>query len=851
MRGSLFSFARMSGVSLLWRQRHAFSLRLLLCSLVVAVTAVMTIVSVSDVLKKSLAGASSTFMAGDRQLTSPREVPEAWLQKAQDLGLTNALSVEFTTMMSAVASEKSATMEAGQTAFQLVTVKAVDSAYPLKGVLEIAEPGKQAVRQVQGGPEPGRAWLQTRLFNLMHLDAAQEVRLGEYTFAASAELRQEPDVSFQLAGLAPRVMISYQDLARTAVIQPGSRVKWRYYFAGDEVAIEAFEQWLKPQLVSSQKWQSLREGRPAISGALAKADSYLLLGGSLSVLLAALAIAISARQFAIEQTDQVAIIKALGMSGQQLTQRYCVELVLLACVCILVGSLLGVMSLNAWLAVMRQQSDVIAAEGWVIPPVRSIWLAVGTVGIFLLAFAYPQLARLQATPPMRVLRQNLSNEGGFRALVPLMATFGVLGLLYWYGRDLGLLLILLMGLVLVFLLVAAVHSVLLAFGERVGLGRLRAGSAFKLTLQGLLRRRRQTVVQLSVFTIALFLFSALYLTRTGLINDWQAQLPEDAPNHFLINIAPDAVDEVQAFLAEQDIAATAMYPMVRGRLSHINGVDVKVAVTKDVGALNRELNLSWASELPEDNRIEQGRWWSDAPEAVDGVSVESELADKLGLILGDRLTFAMPGQSIDAVVTSIRSVQWDSMRPNFYMMFPEHRLQPFPTTYITAFYLSPEQKSRINAFSRTFPTVSVLEMDRLIAKIKTIVDQVSVMVELILGFVLLASLLVLAALVAASREGRAHEAVILRTFGATKTLLHRIQLYEFFCIGLLAAMVAVVGAELSVYLLKQRIFEGHFHPALGYWVVMPLVSASILACFGYLQTRKIPEISPMRVLRGS
>lgn len=839
------SGARMSGVSLLWRQRRAFSLRLLLSSLLVAVMAVVTIVSVSDVLKQSLAGASSTFMAGDRQLTSPREIPEGWLDQAEALGLRQALSVEFTTMLSARATE------AEETAYQLVTVKAVDANYPLKGELEVAEPGGENVTQVQGGPDTGQVWLQSRLFNLLKLGPGQNVTIGEYAFAAGAELRQEPDVSFQLAGLAPRVMISFADLERTQVIQPGSRVKWRYYFAGEKAAVEQYEAWLKPQLVSSQKWQSLREGRPAISGALAKADSYLLLGGSLSVLLAALAIAISARQFSIEQTDQVAIIKALGMPGHQLTRRYCTELVVLAIICIVLGSILGWISLNIWLAVMRQQSDVIAAGTWVFPPLRSLWLAVGTVGIFLLAFAYPQLAKLQGTPPMRVLRQSATNEGGFRFGVSLTAFAGVLALLYWYGRDFTLLLILLLGLALVFVLVAFLHFCLLRLVERFMIHQMPPGSAFKLTLQGLLRRRSQTVVQLSVFTIALFLFSALYLTRTGLINDWQAQLPEDAPNHFLINIAPDAVSDVQKFLASEQISTTDLYPMVRGRLSHINGVDVKVAVTKDVGALNRELNLSWASELPADNRIEQGHWWDQLPEATDGVSIESELAEKLGVIVGDRLTFAMPGQSIDAVVTSIRSVQWDSMRPNFYMMFPEARLRDFSATYITAFYLAPEYKNKINAFTRSFPTVSVLEMDRLIAKIKTIVEQVSLMVELILGFVLLASLLVLAALVAASRGGRMHEAVILRTFGAPKNLLHQVQLYEFFCIGLLSALVAVIGAELSVYLLKQRIFEGAFRPALLYWVVMPLVSALLLAWFGYLQTRRIPEISPMRVLRGS
>ena len=829
--------------SLLWRQRHAFSLRLLFISMLVAVMAVSTIVSVSDLLKRSLAGASSTFMAGDRQLTSPREVPQEWLVEAENLGLKRALSVEFTTMMSAQDAK-------GETRFQLVRVKAVDEAYPLKGVLEIAEPDTGVGLEVAQGPTDGSVWLQSRLFPLLEVELGQGVQIGEHTFQAQSELLQEPDVSFQLAGLAPRVMIPLGDLEKTRVIQPGSRVKWRYYFAGSDQAIDRFENWLKPKLVSSQKWQSLREGRPAISSALAKADSYLLLGGSLSVLLAALAIAISARQFSLEQTDQVAIIKALGLPGHQVVRKYLFELVGLAVFCVALGLILGVISLNVWVGVLSGESEHISAEGVAWLPVRAIFLAVGTVAIFLLAFAYPQLEGLQRTPPMRVLRQSAGNEGQGRYLVPLFAVLGIIGLLYWYGRDLVMLGILLLGLASVFCLVSLVHYVLLRFIEGGVLQRLSSGSPVRMTLQGLLRRRRHTIVQLSVFTIALFLFSALYLTRTGLIRDWQAQLPEDAPNHFLINIAPFAVDDIRSYLAEQSIETTDLYPMVRGRLSHINGVDVKVAVTKDVGALNRELNLSWAESLPEDNKIEQGRWWNEGAAAPDGVSIEAELAEKLGVILGDRLTFAMPGQSIDAVVTSIRSVQWDSMRPNFYMMFPADRLKPFPATYITAFHLPPAQKNKINDLSKRYPTVSVLEMDALIEKIKSIVDQVSVMVELILGFVLLASLLVLAALVAVSRGSRIQESVILRTFGASRELLHRIQLYEFFILGLLSALVALLGAEVAVYLLKQRIFEGGFRPSYVFWAAMPVLTAILLSWFGYLQTRRIPEISPMRVLRG-
>lgn len=830
--------------SVLWRQRHAASLRVLFVAMILAVAAVSAIVSISEILQNSLTKASSTFMAGDRQLTSPRQVSEEWLEKAESLGLQQALSVEFTTMLRTDASTETPR-------FQLVTVKAVDGAYPLKGQLDIKRPDALQEEKVSAGPSAGQVWMQARLFSLLALTDGGRVHIGDAVFETDSELVQEPDVSFQLGGLTPRVMIAYEDLEKTAVVQAGSRVKWRYYFAGQDDAIETFESWIKPQIVSSQRWQSIKEGRPAISSALGKADHYLLLGGSLAVLLAALAVAISARQFALEQYDRVAIMKVLGMTGRTLLARYLNELLFLGAVAIGIGGLLGMVSVNAWVAWVAQESEFIVYTGWQLLPLRSFWLSVGTVLIFLVSFAYPQLWHLKQTPPMRVLRRADSDSAFSGRIAQLLAVFGVLLLLYWYGRDAQLLLILLLGVAGVSVLVALVHTGLLKGVAKPLKGALSLGSAMQLTVSGLLRRRRQTIVQLTVVTLSLFLFASLYLVRTGLIRDWQAQLPEDAPNHFLINIAPEEISDVGGFLESNGLESSGIYPMVRGRLSHINGVDVKVAVTKDVGALNRELNLSWTEMLPEDNEIEAGSWWPElGQDGATGVSIESELAERLEVGMGDSLTFAMPGESFDAVITSVRTVQWDSMRPNFYMLFPKGRLSPYPVSYISSFYLPGESKDVLNSFSERFPTVSILELDGLITKIKSIVAQVSQMIELLLSFILLSALLVLAALVTASRDDRVNEATIFRVLGASRDRLFKVQCIEFICIGMIAGAVSLVGAELCVALLKQQVFEGGFHPDPLFWFAFPLASALILATFGLWQTRGIADTSPMRILRS-
>ena len=466
-----------------------------------------------------------------------------------------------------------------------------------------------------------------------------------------------------------------------------------------------------------------------------------------------------------------------------------------------------------------------------------------TALVSLFAFAYPPIRRLRNVPAMRVLRSQPGESG--REAIPdlVIAVVAIFGLVWMYAREVSLVLSLL---ALLLGTLGLLGWLMVTTLRRISGG----GNAWRLALVGLYRHRRASLSQIAVFAMTLMLAATLILVRTSLLDDWQSQLPEDTPNHFLINIAPEAVDEVDAFWAERGHPLEKLYPMVRGRLTELNGKPVKEAVTKDerVGALNRELNLTWMEELPEDNGIVAGQWFTNGQ--TDGVSIEAELAGKLGVEVGDELGFTIGSEKITETVTSVRTVQWDSMKPNFYMAFPPGGgLEDMPATWITAFYLPADLKSQLNDFSRRFPTVSVLEIDHVIERIQEIVRQVTQAIEAILALILAAALVVMAAVVSATMQDRQREGALLRTLGGRQTLLVRSTMLEFALLGFFAGILGVAAAEGAVWALQFRMFEGEFRWHWQTILPIPLFSALVLALFGRWQLKPVLSVSPMLLLR--
>lgn len=845
------------------RQVHSASIRLLFLSLVTAVLSVTTIMLVSDMLKRSLTNSATNFIAGDRQLVSPRALNLEWLEQAEQLGLQHAKSLEFSSML--YANEQ----------FQLVSVKAVDQRYPLKGELLIENNDGLRVSAKQG-PEDEQVWMHKRLFSLFGLSAGDTVSIGDMDFVASNELAQEPDAGFQLAALAPRVMMRADDVEKTGVIQPGSRVTWRYYFVGAELAIRSYEKWLLPKLDPSQKWQGVKEGRPAIQDALEKAETYLLLGGSLAVLLACIAVAMASRQFALGQIDSVAIMKTLGVKSSKIIAHFSIQLVFLGLVSSLIGLVLGAVIAFVLQDLLSALMPELQWPVWSMQSARVILLALGTVFISLIGFALPQFFQLRKVSPMRVLRQEKMNAIAWSWQSSGISILAIFLLLYGYSQNLTLVLGLLFSVLALFAILIFFSWLLYQLFGRKFAESLKLGSVLRQSILNLLRRPWHTLIQLGVFSMTLLLFCIIFIARESLVDNWQGQLPENTPNHFLINVAPSDLNALEHTLEAKKIETSGLYPMVRGRLSHINDVPVKVAVTKDVAALNRELNLTWSRTLPEDNRIIAGAWWEDdenkfsaqsvdkaipeekplpeyttqAGEALVKVSVEEKLAGKLGLGLGDELRFSIGGEVLDAQIGSIRSVQWDSMRPNFYMMFDEGAIEHFPSTYITSFHATKDQKPILNELGKQFPTVSILELDQLVDKLRSIIHQVSQMIEMILVFIVLAALLVISALINATMGERAREAALMRTLGVKARFISLVQFLEFGLMGWIAAWLGLICAEAVMWGIQIKLFDFTYEPHYKLWLYLPIISTVVIGFVSYLHIRHVPRTSPMEILRA-
>ena len=812
-----------------WRERDV---RVVLSALIIAVATVATIALFASQLQRTLVSSASSFLAADRQLEAEngRPIPEGWMQEAEQRGLETARMVEFSTMV----------FGAGN--FQLVSVKAVNNAYPLRGEVEYQE-GAEAPRQtVAHGPAPGEVWINPRLLRLLELELGDTLDVGNQGVIISGLLVREPDGGFNMSALAPRVMMHVDDVGATGVIQEGSRVEYVYLFAGEEALLDDYYGWLQPRLEPSHEWEGVRDGE-TFSRSLERAERFLLLGGSLAVMLAAVAVAVASRQYALSQRDTVALLKTLGVRSQGIGRLYLRRLALWGIVGA-VGGLLVALPLY-WL-LSSVLGDVLERQiDYQIDP-NALAPALLTALVSLFAFAYPPIRRLRNVPAMRVLRSQPGESG--REAIPdlVIAVVAIFGLVWMYAREVSLVLSLLGGLALLLGTLGLLGWLMVTTLRRISGG----GNAWRLALVGLYRHRRASLSQIAVFAMTLMLAATLILVRTSLLDDWQSQLPEDTPNHFLINIAPEAVDEVDAFWAERGHPLEKLYPMVRGRLTELNGKPVKEAVTKDerVGALNRELNLTWMEELPEDNGIVAGQWFTNGQ--TDGVSIEAELAGKLGVEVGDELGFTIGSEKITETVTSVRTVQWDSMKPNFYMAFPPGGgLEDMPATWITAFYLPADLKSQLNDFSRRFPTVSVLEIDHVIERIQEIVRQVTQAIEAILALILAAALVVMAAVVSATMQDRQREGALLRTLGGRQTLLVRSTMLEFALLGFFAGILGVAAAEGAVWALQFRMFEGEFRWHWQTILPIPLFSALVLALFGRWQLKPVLSVSPMLLLR--
>jgi putative ABC transport system permease protein len=827
-------FARLFSLAArqLLRDARAGELRVLFFALLVAVAASSAIGYFSARLNDAMLLRASEFLAADLRLSGSSQASQEQIDAGLKLGLDHAQAVEFSSVVAAA------------DGIQLASVKAANSLYPLRGELRsAAEP--YAAEEVGSGPRPGEVWAEARLMVALNLKIGDELEIGAKTLRLSRVLTYDPDTAGDFYSLTPRVLMHLDDLAATEVVQPGSRVRFRELWRGDTETLAAYRQAVEADLEPNQRLEDARDGNRQVGGALGRAERYLNLASLAAVLLAGVAVALSAARFAARRFDASALLRCLGLSRHEALALFGLQLALLGLIASMLGALLGWAGQHVLFYLLRGliPDDLPPADLW--PALAG--MATGLVA--LAGFALPPLAALGRVPPLRVLRRDMLPVPASSWLV-YGAALVALGLIMWrLSLDLQLTLALLGGGLLAALLLGG----LLLLGLQ-SLRRLlqRAVLPWRLGLGQLLRHPLAAAGQSLAFGLILLAMALIALLRGELLDTWQDQLPEDAPNHFALNVLPAERDAFAARLAELSPHPAPLYPVVPGRLIMINDEPVRQLVTKESRgerAIQRDLSLTWAERLPSDNLITAGRWWG-AEHASDlpSVSVEAELAESLQLKLGDRLRFNVGGIEREAQVTSLRQVDWDSFQPNFYMIFEPQTLQDLPATYLTSFYLPPGQDAELIKLSRAFPSVTLLQVDALLAQLRSILAQVTLAIEYVLLFVLAAGITVLLAGLQATLDERIRQGALLRALGAERKLLISARRAEFGLLGAAAGLLAALGCELVSFLLYRYAFDMSWQPH-PWLLLLPVIGALLIGLAGVLGTRRALNASPLSVLR--
>lgn len=819
------------------REWKAGELSVLLLALVIAIASHTAIGHFTTRISGAMAANANDIIGGDLALVGSRPADASILQRAAQLGLRVAHAVQFSSVISA------------NDEILLVGVKAVDDGYPLKGSLKIADELYGPTQSVQTGPAAGEAWVESRVMRALQLQPGAPIELGKTRLAAGRILAFEPDRGRNFYSFTPRVLISTQDLEKTGILQPASRVWYRYMFAGAQQPIAEYRAWLESRLPPGQHVHGLGDERPDVADALDKAQQYMGLAGLVALLLAAVAIAGSGRHYSERHYDTSALLRCMGCRQRNIVVIYLVQLLLLA----LVGGLLG--NGIGWLA----QAGLLAAISGLLPeniaPAEWSTFHSGMVLAFvvLIGFTLPSVLRLKSVSPQRVLRNDLAPlpvpawlvYGGAAALVAMMMWYYTGNLVLTAGMLGGVASVLAVAALLTGALFHLLNALLPGLPVKI-----RAG------LRNLVRRRRAAAVQTMAFGLTIMAMLVVVFIRTELLDDWQNAIPEDAPNHFVLNIQKSERAAYAHYLEDHRINGGQLYPVVRGRLTRLNGKPMVAHVSKEGGrkegghdeSLQRDLNLTWSATLPPDNEIVAGQWWpDDADEPL--ASVESELAQRLNINLGDRLTLFTGEQEWQARVASIRRVQWDNFKPNFYMVFSPGALDHLPATWINSFHLDDRDKGKLVGLVKRFPSITLLEVDAILSQIKNIIHQVTLAVEAILGFVLAAGVVVTLAAIRASMHERMREGALLRTLGAGRALLRQNQWSEFAGMGLLSGMFGVLGAEIINAILYRRVFELDYAPAWWAWLVIPLVSALLIGFAGVTSSSRVLRQSPIASLR--
>ena len=817
------------------RDWRAGELRLLAAALVIAVAAVTSVGFLVDRIRIGLERDATQLLGADVVLSSDRPIGEAQRHSARSAGLRLAETVTFPSM---AISEKDADATA------LAAVKAVSDGYPLRGRVRVAAARDGADAPAENVPQPGTVWADAQVLNDLRIDVGDRLRLGESAFTVARIITLEPDRGAQFINFAPRVMVNLADLPATQLIQSGARVTYRLLAAGEPAAVRTVSNSLQRSLDRGQQIESLEGGRPEMQRTLERAERFLALVALLAAMIAAVAVAVASRRFSLRHLDSCAMMRCLGLAQRDIFQLFALEFVYIGLAACAIGMLAGFV----FHFVLVSALGSLITTHLPLPSLAPALQAGATGLVLLLGFSLPPLAQLRAVPPLRVLRKDVGAPTSRALAGYLVGLAGFLLLVVWAAGDLKVGALTAGGFAIgVVLFAASAWGALQLLAPLRSLGRL--GVAWRFALAAVQRRPMAAVVQLIALAVGIMALLLLTVVRTDLVGAWRAAAPPDAPNRFIINIQPDQTQAVERRLREAGIADAPLHPMIRGRLVAINGKAIgpeNFASERAQRLVDREFNLTYGDVRPSHNPIVGGRWF--APEAAE-LSIEQGIAQRLGINLGDELTFDIAGNRVSARATSLRKVNWDSLRANFFIIMPSRLLADQPKSYITAFHLPAGKGTLATELVREMPNLTVLDMSAIFRQVQAVLDQVIAAIEFLFLFTLAAGVLVLYAALAATFDERVREAGLLRALGASRQQLSRAQAAEMICLGALAGLLAACAAAAVAWALARFAFELDY--TVAPWVFVAGIGGGIACALagGWLGLRNVLKSPPLATLR--
>jgi putative ABC transport system permease protein len=730
---------------------------------------------------------------------------------------------------------------------QLTSLRAVSEKYPLRGRVMLSDEPFGAAQPAHGNPARGEVWPDSRLAAALGAAIGTELNIGARTFRVSRILVTRPDQGATFLELAPSLIMNEEDLDSTQLMQPGSRIRLAQLFAGPRAEVASFKEWLEANKKKSEEIEDVADSAPQIKSAIDRSARFLSIASLVAVLLCAIAVAMAARRYVHRHLDSVALLKTLGATRGFTLIVSMTQLTLVGLLAAILGSVLG-FGAQAWL--VKALAGLLRGD---LPPPSLAPLGIGflTAIVVLGGFALPPLLQLSRTPALRVLRRDIGPPQPLVILAFGPAVLAIAFLIYWVLRDQRTAVAFVLGLTAFIAVVAGAGWLLVWLTTKFRGG---VGISWRYGLANLGRRRAESVVQLTAFALGIMMLLLLAVVRNDLLNDWRRSLPADTPNFFFINIPPDEHQVFTAFLEERGAQHARARPMVRARMTSINGKaidDIGFTTRRGREFANRDQNITWAEVLGNDNVITAGHWFTADEFAKPLVSVSTEYMQELNLKLGDELEFDIAGETRTARISSVRDVKWDSFQPNFFLMFAPGLLEGSQGTWMTAVHLETRNPKIISELVRRFPSVSVFNVDDLLRQVRSVIDKAVAAVQSVFLFTLMAGLVVLIAAVQASREERRYESAMLRTLGASRVTVLKGLLSEFAALGVLSGTLAAAGASIAGVYIARRVLQIPYTPDPWVWVY-GLVGGGLLVCFaGWLATRSVVNQPPVITLRSA